>query len=152
MKLVKVGKTKIFYVKRDGTKSSCKALSKVIAFAKKALKKGQEFGAKFENGKIMKVTPYKGKGRSTNGTAIASDERSVLNAVCTLLSGTKGVTTENVEEKLRETFKLGLELVKGTTTNDTNDTDDDDDDDDDIEDVNDDDDDEDEDDDDDDEE
>jgi hypothetical protein len=123
MILVKVGEKQLYFQKQDGTKKWFKTTPAVIAYVGKTFKVGASLKAEFnkETYIIEKVTgnkkeTYKGKSYSggNNSAYACSDERSVYNAVATMVAGMK-LDLKGAKEAVKELFAQGMELIKVKT-------------------------------------
>ena len=121
MKLLKVGKTKIKCRRKDGKEKWYKAASKVINFAKKAFKTGDEVKATFDDDTrdIVKLVKSNynnvGRAKSNNDSSqyVNMTERSALASVATIVASLEDVTLDNVKETVKELFEESMTLIKG---------------------------------------
>jgi len=124
MKLLKVGEKQIYCEKQDGTKKWFKATATALSEAK-AFKEGDSIKAEFNKETyimehVTKNQPggsgggkYGGKSYGGNNAAYAcSDERSVYNAVATIVAGMKIASVEDAKKAVSALFAQGMELIK----------------------------------------
>jgi hypothetical protein len=122
-----IGEKQLQFEKKDKSKKWFKVTEEVLSYVKANCKVGDSLNAEFsaDFSRITKLSKQDGQYQKGgkggynknysggyNGGVACSDERSVYNAVATMVAGMKPATVVLAKEAVKALFDQGMELIK----------------------------------------